>query len=59
MTNNYCSPTGEHASEDEGGFFGEEMNAFSIAWIATAVLLKTSIFKKRKDINIGVKQKQA
>lgn len=37
MTNNYCSPTGEHASEDEGGFFGEEMNAFSIAWIATAI----------------------
>jgi len=33
----YCSPTGEHASQDEAGFFGGEMNAFSYAWIATAL----------------------
>jgi len=33
----YCSPTGDHASEDETGFFGEEINVFSIAWVATAV----------------------
>lgn len=41
----YCSPVGDHASEDERGFFGEEMNAFSIAWIATAVYFSPHITK--------------